>query len=120
MTNTIKEINNQAKINHQEVYKILTEIPLGFVTTYKIITNTLKKRQKISSNATRAIATIIGKNKNLVQIPCHRVVLSSGEIGNYARGVEEKISLLKHEGLIIKNNKIANINQQIYRFPNDL
>ena len=120
MTKTIKEINNQATINRQEVYKILTEIPLGFVTTYKIITNTLKNRQKISSNAIRAVATIIGKNQNLIQIPCHRVVLSSGEIGNYARGAEEKISLLKQEGIIIKNNKIANINQQIYRFPNDL
>jgi O-6-methylguanine DNA methyltransferase len=52
-----------------------------------------------SKNAFCAVGTILKGNLN-PSIPCHRVVRSDGEIGNYNRGVERKLYLLKEEGAL--------------------
>lgn len=40
------------------------------------------------------------------RVPCHRVVLSSGRLGGYNRGVGLKAKILKKEGVKIKGGKI--------------
>ena len=79
----------------QQVWQKLNEIPKGKVTTYKLLADA------IGSRAIRAVATAVGKNPNAPQTPCHRVVQSSGKIGNYThpQGVDRKIELLKSEGV---------------------
>lgn len=52
-----------------------------------------------NQNATRACGSAMAKNKFPIIIPCHRVILSDGSIGNYAFGVKIKQQLLHHEQL---------------------
>jgi len=84
----------------EKVFNIVKKIPRGKVLTFK-------KVAKLSGHprAWRAVGNVLNKNKNL-KIPCHRVIRSDGKIGGYKNGVKKKISLLKKEGLIIKNKRV--------------
>ncbi len=95
------------------VWQKLNEIPAGKITTYKLLAKALESR------AVRAVATAVGKNPNAPQTPCHRVVQSSGKIGNYThpQGVARKIELLKYEGIEVDNNgNIINFQDKLYEF----
>lgn len=87
-------------VNFEEkVYYYVKQIPKGKVSTYKLIA------EKIGSKSWRAIGNALNKNKNK-KVPCHRVVKSNLEVGDFARGKREKIRLLSGEGIKIKNGKI--------------
>lgn len=88
----------------EKVWQLLKKIPKGKVTTYKQIAIALGKPR-----AARAVGNACNRNPNAPKVPCHRVVLSSGEIGGYAKGLQKKASLLKAEGVKIKNNKVLNL-----------
>lgn len=81
------------------MYKILSNIPKGEVTTYGDIAQILK-----IPNGSRGIARILNKNPNPIIIPCHRVVQSNGFMGGYAHGWQKKKELLKKEGIKITEN----------------
>jgi O-6-methylguanine DNA methyltransferase len=49
--------------------------------------------------AVRAVGSALGRNPVPVLIPCHRVVRSDGQIGNYGLGVPMKRALLSAEGV---------------------
>ena len=51
--------------------------------------------------AVRAVASAVGRNKLMILIPCHRVILKSGKPGNYAGGEERKKMLLELEKKIM-------------------
>ena len=63
---------------------------------------TYKEVAKRAGNekASRAVGNILHKNHN-PKIPCHRVVRSDGKVGGYNRGSEEKVKILRKEGVII-------------------
>ena len=90
----------------------MNKIPRGSVTTYGAIA------EYLGTQAVRAVGTAVGKNPNAPQVPCHRVVLSSGKIGNYSGegGVTTKIKLLEEEGIIVKDGKIASFKACLYNF----
>lgn len=94
----------------EKVLKLTKKIPKGRVTTYKIIA------EKLNTLAYRAVGTALHNNKRPIIIPCHRVVKSSGFIGGYAKGIKQKIRLLKKEGINIKNKKIINFEKVLFRF----
>lgn len=96
----------------EKVWSKLEEIPKGHVTTYKELA------KAVESRAVRAVATAVGKNPNAPSVPCHRVVLSSGAIGNYTHplGVTRKIELLKSEGVNIKKGRVVNFKEILYKF----
>ena len=91
-------------------YKLVSSIPRGRVSTYKEIAKTL------NSKAYRAVGNAMAKNKNLITIPCHRVINSNGAIGGYAQGRNKKISLLKKEGIMINNNKVLDFKKFMYSY----
>ena len=96
-----------------EVWEKIKEIPRGKITTYKLLSDAVESR------AVRAIASAVGKNPNAPTVPCHRVVLSSGKIGNYThpQGVKRKIELLKEEGIEIdENGYIIDFKEILYYF----
>ena len=97
----------------ERVWQKLSEIPKGKVTTYKLLANALQSR------AVRAVASAVGKNPNAPQIPCHRVVQSSGKIGNYTHplGVARKIELLKAEGVgVDEKGNVIEFESKLYKF----
>lgn len=96
----------------KRVWSKLKEIPKGHVTTYKELA------KAVESRAVRAVATAVGKNPNAPSVPCHRVVLSSGAIGNYTHplGAARKIELLESEGVAIENNRVVNFEKVFYKF----
>ncbi len=96
----------------QKVYKALEKIPEGSVTSYGAIADYL------GTGAVRAVGTAIGKNPDAPKVPCHRVVLADGKIGNYsaAGGVAEKIRLLEQEGVAVENGVIVDFKERMYDF----
>lgn len=86
------------------------KIPKGKITTYKALANAL------NTKAYQAVGNAMANNPNPIDVPCHRVVNSSGAIGNYAFGVDKKIALLTQEGIDIENNKIVNFDKVYFKF----
>ena len=97
----------------ERVWQKLNEIPKGKVTTYKLLAEAL------GSRAVRAVASAVGKNPNAPLTPCHRVVQSSGKIGNYTHplGVARKIELLETEGVKVdEEGNIIDFESKLYKF----
>lgn len=95
----------------KKIYKKLLEVPKGKITTYGDLAKAVGMK-----NGQRAVGKIMNKNPFPVIIPCHRVVKSDGKVGGYAYGEEIKSSMLTREGIQIKNGKILDLENRIYRF----
>jgi len=95
----------------QKIYKKLLEVPKGQITTYGELAKAVGLK-----NGQRIVGKIMNKNPYPVIIPCHRVVMSTGKIGGYAFGEHIKIKLLNDEGIQIKNGKIIDLENRVYRF----
>ena len=80
---------------HKEIsiYKELLRIPFGKTISY----GEISENAKIPSGA-RFVGNTMAKNNFPIFIPCHRVIKSNGDIGNYSGGIHVKEALLKHEG----------------------
>ncbi len=78
----------------ERVLDIVRKIPKGKIKTYKQVAELAG-----SPNASRAVGSILKTNYN-PEIPCHRVIRSDGATGEYNRGRENKIKLLRKEGAI--------------------
>ncbi len=76
----------------KKVWEATRKIPFGETRTYAQIA------EKIGHpKAVRAVGTALGRNPVFIVVPCHRVIPSSGGIGNYAYGKVMKQWLLDHE-----------------------
>lgn len=79
---------------------MVKRVPKGRVTTYGEIARVL------NTKAYRAVGQALKRNKS-PQVPCHRVVKSSGEIGGFrGRETREKARILRKEGIEIRGNRI--------------
>jgi methylated-DNA-[protein]-cysteine S-methyltransferase len=110
---TAEDEKKLAKLSayQQAILRLLAEVPKGKVTTYGDLAKELSKRNpNWSPSASRAVGTTMRNNPCGPQIPCHRVIKSDGAVGNFrggARGaVEEKIGMLRDEGITVSNGKI--------------
>ena len=95
----------------QKIYKKLLEVPKGQITTYGELAKAVGLK-----NGQRVIGKIMNKNPYPVIVPCHRVVMSTGKVGGYAYGEKIKTKMLNDEGIQIKNGKILDLENRIYRF----
>lgn len=81
----------------KKVWAYTLTIPPGETRTYQEVAQAIG-----SPRAARAVGSALRKNPCLIDIPCHRVIRSDGEMGGYAGGGgEKKKMLLKKEGLFI-------------------
>ena len=80
---------------HQEVLRATARIPRGEVRTYAQLAAAVGRPR-----AARAVGTAMARNPVPLLVPCHRVVPSSGGVGNYGYGSELKAKLLATEGVI--------------------
>ncbi len=96
----------------KRVWEALKLIPKGRVTTYKAIA------EYLGSRAVRAVGSAVAKNPYAPEVPCHRVVPSSGELGNYSAegGSIRKMELLRSEGVVVENGKIVEFKSLLFEF----
>lgn len=99
-----------ATLFQQEVWAALRNIPRGRVSTYADVAQAVGRPR-----SARAVGSACAANPRLVEVPCHRVVASCGRVGQYAQGVDKKISLLQREGVEIENNRVCDFDQLRYR-----
>jgi len=82
------------------IYENLKKIPFAETVSY----NDLSKMSGIPNGA-RFIGNAMAKNFFPILIPCHRVIKSDGNTGNYSSGIKTKIFLLEHEKAVLKNRR---------------
>jgi AraC family transcriptional regulator of adaptative response/methylated-DNA-[protein]-cysteine methyltransferase len=75
-----------------KVWEALLRVPSGSVVSYRDIAGYLGE-----PNASRAVGNALARNPVAVLIPCHRVIHSLGEFGNYHYGEARKVALLGWE-----------------------
>jgi AraC family transcriptional regulator of adaptative response/methylated-DNA-[protein]-cysteine methyltransferase len=75
-----------------KVWEALLKIPVGGLSTYKTIASEIEH-----PNAMRAVGSAIGNNPIAFIIPCHRVIQSTGTIGNYHWGATRKTAIIGWE-----------------------
>lgn len=75
-----------------KVWEALLRIPSGNLVSYRDIASYLG-----DPKASRAVGNALAHNPVAVVIPCHRVIHSLGEFGNYHYGEARKIALLGWE-----------------------
>lgn len=76
----------------RELQLLLTKIPKGKVTTYKIVAKKLRIHP-------RTAGRLLSQNPYPEKYPCYRVIFSDGRV------IEKHVRLLKKEGIEIKEGK---------------
>ncbi len=94
----------------ESVYKLVSKVPAGYVTTYKELVIGL------GGSGYRAVGRVLNSNPNLVSVPCHRVVCSDASIGGYVGGVRSKETLLQSEGVEVVSGKIVEFEKRLWKF----
>lgn len=86
----LKGTNFQLKI-----WETLLKVPAGGLTTYSALA------QKAGyENAARAVGSAVGSNPIAFLIPCHRVIKSTGEVGQYHWGAARKNAMIGWEAAL--------------------
>ena len=85
------------------VYEACRRIPEGRVTTYGEIAKAIG-----SPKASRAVGQALRHNPYAPEVPCHRVVASTGNLHGFAGRFnnQDKVHMLRKEGVEIKDNKV--------------
>ncbi|HXD76672.1 MAG TPA: methylated-DNA--[protein]-cysteine S-methyltransferase [Puia sp.] len=75
-----------------KVWETLLRVPLGGLATYKDIAGRMG-----NDKASRAVGAAVGDNPVAFLIPCHRVIQSTGVIGQYHWGATRKAAMIGWE-----------------------
>ena len=75
-----------------KVWETLLKIPAGGLTTYGDVASQID-----NPRACRAVGTAVGENPVAFLIPCHRVIRTTGEFGNYHWGEIRKTAIIGWE-----------------------
>jgi AraC family transcriptional regulator, regulatory protein of adaptative response / methylated-DNA-[protein]-cysteine methyltransferase len=78
-----------------DVWNALLKVPFGITTTYGALAAQIGRPK-----AFRAVGSAVGDNPIFYAVPCHRVLPTSGGVGNYFWGPEIKKALLDWEKAI--------------------
>ena len=84
----------------QSVIDQVRQIPAGTVRTYRQVASAAG-----SPRAARSVGSIM-KNNQDITVPCHRVVRSDGQLGEYNGLQGTRFNLLRSEGISIINGRI--------------
>lgn len=87
----------------QRVYDAVSAVPLGRVTTYK------KLADSIGCGSSQAVGQALKRNPFAPDVPCHRVISSQLKIAGYLGQIEgeqvaKKLSLLRREGVLFSDD----------------
>lgn len=82
-----------------KVWEALLKIPMGGLCSYGDISQSIQ-----SPNASRAVGSAIGANPVAFLIPCHRVIRSTGDSGQYHWGATRKSAIIGWEAAVINQS----------------
>src|SRR5207245_436981 len=101
-----------SQTSFERIYQIVSKIPKGKVMTYKQVS-------LLANVATpRIVGFAMAANKNIQQVPCHRVIKSDGTLAGYEFGGSSvKRKKLEEEGILFTPNGSVNLIQCLYNFP---
>ena len=80
----------------RRVLETVQRVPWGSTTHYATLAKTIGR-----PGGAQAVGQALAHNPVLIVIPCHRVVGPRNELRGYAGGIEAKIWLLRHEGVLL-------------------
>jgi len=75
-----------------KVWEALLRIPMGGLTDYGSLAQSIQ-----APNASRAVGSAVGSNPVAFLIPCHRVIRSTGDFGQYHWGPVRKTAMIGWE-----------------------
>ncbi|EHQ27123.1 bifunctional helix-turn-helix domain-containing protein/methylated-DNA--[protein]-cysteine S-methyltransferase [Mucilaginibacter paludis] len=75
-----------------KVWETLLKIPVGNLSTYSAIAQSID-----NLGASRAVGSAVGANPVAFLIPCHRIIRSTGEFGQYHWGSTRKAAMIGWE-----------------------
>lgn len=75
-----------------KVWEALLRIPMGGLTDYGSLAQSIQ-----APNASRAVGSAVGSNPVAFLIPCHRVIRSTGDFGQYHWGAVRKTAMIGWE-----------------------
>jgi methylated-DNA-[protein]-cysteine S-methyltransferase len=78
------------------VLQELANVPYGRTATYRELAE-----RAGNPRASRAVGTVMNRNRIPIVLPCHRIVGSSGDLVGYGGGLARKEQLLRLEGAIL-------------------
>lgn len=76
----------------KSVWRALLDVPGGQTASYAAIAEKIGRPR-----ALRAVGSAVGANPVSLLLPCHRIVRSDGQLGNYRWGMDRKQGLLDAE-----------------------
>ena len=82
----------------RRVWQTLAKVPYGTTISYGELA-----RRIGNPNAARAVGMANAKNPIPIIIPCHRIIKSDGNIGEFGSGRPMKKALLEMEGVQLRN-----------------
>lgn len=86
----------------ERVWAELRRIRVGTTVSYSELAARLG-----DTKAVRAVGLANGRNPISVVVPCHRVIGSDGTLTGYGGGLPRKAWLLNHEGVPVRNERVA-------------
>lgn len=92
------KINNLTPFR-KEVVDIMNTIEYGKLLTYNGISKIIAKNRNIEKMSSQAVGGAVGWNPICIIVPCHRVVGTNGSLTGYGGGINNKVELLKLEGI---------------------
>jgi methylated-DNA-[protein]-cysteine S-methyltransferase len=86
---------------NEKVWAVTARIPRGKVVTHADIARAL------GSTGYRAVGNALNRNPYAPQVPCHRVVGSTGALTGFAGGIPKKKEMLTEEGVRFRGGRVA-------------
>ncbi|WP_146616229.1 methylated-DNA--[protein]-cysteine S-methyltransferase [Chitinophaga dinghuensis] len=77
-----------------KIWQMLTKVPYGKLISYGTLA-------KATGHTAQEIGIAMGDNRIAMLIPCHRVIKSTGELGQYHWGQKRKRAMIIKEAMIL-------------------
>ena len=92
-------MNREPTVFEERVYRLISGIPRGQVSTYGGIARAL------GCGSAQAVGQALRRNPFAPEVPCHRVVAGDGSIGGFTgrrsgEAIDKKVALLISEGVV--------------------
>ncbi len=91
-------------------YNLVRQIPQGKISTYGGVAKALG-----DIIASRAVGRMMNQNPNADDMPCYKIVHSDGRLGGFGLGIEDKIRRLKEDSIFVKDGKIVDFKNVLFK-----